>query len=158
MGKLIAVWVGTRRAEHTLGHCGPSFTEFSNYGRDWKEAPRNARSRKVSERASESVLKTREGRREEVASVLGVRPAVHRPCPPAPDPSSFRAFLRPRGYLFVRNYAPTAPPSQSPPPPSAATPQFFIVVRPSSNCNEQGSGPNGVQFQPAIPFIPSGPF
>ena len=31
MGKLIAVWVGTRRAEHTLGHCGPSFTEFSNY-------------------------------------------------------------------------------------------------------------------------------
>ena len=87
-------------------------SQFSNYGRDWKEAPRNARSRKVSERASESVLKTREGRRRgtaraTVASVLGVRPSiVHARARPIIIPC---AFLRPRGYLFVRNYAPTAP-------------------------------------------------
>ena len=78
------------------------------------------------ERASQSLKREEEEEEEEEGrrgtarrsrpSLVSVHPSVRPSSTPAPDPSSFRAFLRPfavarppRGYLFVRNYAPTAP-------------------------------------------------
>ena len=59
-------------------------SQFSNYGRDWKEAPRNARSRKVSERASQSLKREKGGgggRRARDGRVRPWCPSVHRPRP-----------------------------------------------------------------------------
>ena len=133
MGKLIAVWVGTRRAEHTLGHCGPSFTEFSNYLWARFEAPR-----KTQGRGARQPLRRGEGGRRaggrrrsrpwcpSIRPSRRPRPTHHHSAPspsrplPLPSQSAAWAFICPQ----LRSHRPR------PPPPPPATPQFGIVVVP----------------------------
>ena len=132
MGKLIAVWVGTRRAEHTLGHCGPSFTEFSNYLWARFEAPR-----KTQGRGARQPLRRGEGgrraggRRRSRPWCPSIRPS-RRPRPThhhsAPSPSPF-----PIAGVGIYLSSITQPPTATA---AATASNAAIWDRRRSNCND----------------------